>query len=137
MGLSDDLRQLSDQVRKRQQHVKGEEATKQALIIPFLQVLGFDVYDPQEVGPEYIADFAKKRPSGGMEKVDYVIRINGEPAMFVECKPLGAAPEDHDRHLARYFNATPGVQLGIGTGGSRYRLLTLITAQFMKVGWEW
>ncbi len=131
MGLSDDLRQLSDQVRKRQQHVKGEEATKQALIIPFLQVLGFDVYDPQEVGPEYIADFAKKRPSGGMEKVDYVIRINGEPAMFIECKPLGSAPEDHDGQLARYFNATPGVHVGVVTNGTRYRFFTDLRAPNM------
>jgi hypothetical protein len=131
MGLSDDLRQLADQVRKRQPHVKGEEATKQALIIPFLQVLGFDVYDPQEVGPEYTADFAKKKANGRMEKVDYVIRINKEPAMLIECKPLGAAPEDHDGQLARYFNATPTVHVGVVTNGTRYRFFTDLRAPNM------
>ncbi len=131
MGLFDDLRQLSDQVRKRQAHVKGEEATKQALIIPFLQVLGFDVYDPQEVGPEYVADFAKKKSSGGFEKVDYVINLGGAPAMFVECKPIGAVPEDHDGQLARYFNATPSVHVGVVTNGTRYRFFTDLRAPNM------
>ena len=68
MGLNEDLRQLSEQVKKRQAFIKGEEATKQALILPFLQVLGYDVYDPTETQPEYVADFAKKR-GGVLEKI--------------------------------------------------------------------
>lgn len=65
MGLVEDLRQLSEQVKRRLAHVKGEGATKQAIVMPFLQVLGFDVYDPSEVQPEYTSDFAKKKPNGG------------------------------------------------------------------------
>lgn len=124
MGLFEDLRQLAEQVKRRVAHVKGEEATKQALIMPFLQVLGFDVYDPSEVQPEYIADFAKKRSNGQMEKVDYALRLGGQPVMFIECKPLGAAPEDHDGQLARYFNATPTVKVAVVTNGTRYRFFT-------------
>ena len=45
MALIDDLRQLSDQFKRRMQNIKGEEATKQALILPFLQLLGYDIYD--------------------------------------------------------------------------------------------
>lgn len=129
MGLVDDLRQLAEQVRKRQAHVKGEEATKQALVLPFFQVLGFDVYDPTEVRPEYVADFAKKRPSGGMEKVDYVLHVGGVPSIFVECKPIGSAPEDHDGQLARYFNATPSIRVSVITNGIRYRFFTDLQAQ--------
>ncbi len=128
MGFIDDLRQLAEHVKRRQGHVKSEEATKQAIVLPFLQVLGFDVYDPSEVQPEYVADFAKKKPGGGMEKVDYVLRVGGQPAMFVECKPIDSAPEDADGQLARYFNATPSVRVGVVTNGLRYRFFTDLRA---------
>ncbi|WP_342375392.1 type I restriction endonuclease [Myxococcus stipitatus] len=123
MGLGEDLRLLSEQVRKRQAFIKGEEATKQALILPFIQALGYDIYDPTETQPEYVADFAKKR-GGVMEKVDYALHLKGQPSLFIECKAADAAPEDHDGQLARYFNATPSVRLGIVTNGTRYRFFT-------------
>ncbi len=124
MGLYEDLRNLAEQIKKRQSHVKGEEATKQALVLPFLQLLGFDIYDPTEVKPEYIADFAKKKSSGQFEKIDYAITLKGEPAIFVECKAVDVAVEDHDGQLARYFNSTPSVKLGVLTNGIQYRLFT-------------
>lgn len=124
MGLYEDLRNLAEQIKKRQAHVKGEEATKQALVLPFLQVLGFDIYDPTEVKPEYIADFAKKKSSGQFEKIDYAITLKGEPAIFVECKAVDVAVEDHDGQLARYFNSTPVVKLGVLTNGLKYRFFT-------------
>jgi len=128
MGLFEDLRNLSEQIKKRQAHVKGEEATKQALVLPFLQLLGFDIYDPTEVKPEYIADFAKKKSSGQFEKIDYAIYMKGEPSIFVECKAANAAVEDHDGQLARYFNSTPSVKLAILTNGLQYRFFTDLRA---------
>lgn len=128
MGLFEDLRNLSEQIKKRQAHVKGEEATKQALVLPFLQVLGFDVYDPTEVRPEYVADFAKKKSSGQLEKIDYAITLKGEPAVFVECKAVDIAVEDHDGQLARYFNSTPSVKLAVITNGVQYRFFTDLRA---------
>lgn len=128
MGLFEDLRNLSEQIKKRQAHVKGEEATKQALVLPLLQVLGFDIYDPTEVKPEYIADFAKKKSSGQFEKIDYAIYIKNEPAIFVECKAIDVAVEDHDGQLARYFNSTPSVKLAVITNGLQYRFFTDLRA---------
>jgi predicted type IV restriction endonuclease len=107
MALLDNIRRLSEQVRKRQPHTRGEEGTKNALILPFLGALGYDIFDPTEVQPEYIADFAKKRPGGPAEKVDYAIRLNGVPAMFFECKAADADPTYHGGQLSRYFNSTP------------------------------
>ncbi len=130
MGLIEDLRQLSEQVKKRQGFIKGEEATKQALILPFLQALGYDVYDPTETQPEYVADFAKKR-GGVLEKVDYALHLRGQPAIFIECKSVDAAPEDHDGQLARYFNATPSVRIAVVTNGVRYRFFTDLQAKNM------
>jgi hypothetical protein len=124
MGLFDDLKNLSEQVKRRQAHIKGEEATKQALILPFLQVLGYDVYDPTELQPEYVADFAKKKSNGQMEKVDYAIRLGGVPAIFIEAKAVDVPTEAHDAQLARYFNATPSVKTGVLTNGLKYRFFT-------------
>jgi hypothetical protein len=119
MGFSDELRQLAEQVRRRVGNVKSEEGTKQALILPFFQVLGYDVYDPTEVQPEFVSDFAKKKSGGVFEKVDYAIHLNGAPVMLVECKVAGSEPQDADGQLARYFNATTTVKVGVVTNGTR------------------
>jgi hypothetical protein len=128
MGLYEDLRQLSEQVRKRQSHIRGEEATKQALVLPFLHVLGFDIYDPTEIRPEYIADFAKKKSNGQFEKIDYALYVKSELAIFVETKSIECRPEDHDGQLARYFNATPSVRVCMLTNGLTYRFFTDLRA---------
>jgi hypothetical protein len=124
MAFADDLKQLSEQVRKRQVNVKGEEATKQSLILPFLTLLGFDIYDPMIVKPEYIADFAKKKSNGQMEKVDYALQVAGQPAIFIECKAVEAQLPNHDAQLARYFNAETTVKLAIICNGVSYRFFT-------------
>lgn len=129
MGLYDDLRQLSEQIKKRQSFIKGEEATKQALVLPFLQVLGFDIYDPTEVRPEYVADFAKKKSNGQFEKIDYALYVKGELGIFVECKSIDSKPEDHDGQLSRYFNSTQSVRVGVLTNGLSYRFFTDLRAQ--------
>lgn len=128
MGFSDELRQLAEQVRRRVGNVKSEEGTKQALILPFFQVLGYDVYDPTEVQPEFVSDFAKKKSGGVFEKVDYAIHLNGAPVMLVECKVAGSEPQDADGQLARYFNATTTVKVGVVTNGTRYRFFTDLQA---------
>jgi hypothetical protein len=129
MGLLDDLRRLSDQVRKRQAFSRGEEATKNALILPFLGVLGYDVFDPTEVQPEYTSDFAKKRAGGPSEKVDYALYLGGAPAMFIECKAADVEPHQHGGQLARYFNATPSVKVAVVTNGIRYMFFTDLEEQ--------
>lgn len=129
MGLLDDLRRLAEQVRKRQAFTRGEEATKNALILPFLGVLGYDVFDPTEVQPEYTSDFAKKRSGGPAEKVDYAIYIGGAPALFIECKAADVEPHQHGGQLARYFNATPSVKVAVVTNGLRYLFFTDLEEQ--------
>ncbi len=83
MAFEDDVARHADQIKGRLPHIRGEEATKQALVVPLFQVLGYDVWDPREVQPEYGADFKKKGSPGQAEKVDYALKINGEPAIFV------------------------------------------------------
>jgi hypothetical protein len=109
-------------------HIRGEEATKNALILPFLGVLGYDVFDPTEVQPEYISEMGKRK-SGPPEKVDYAIHVGGIPAMFVECKAADVEPTHHSGQLARYFNATPSVKVAIVTNGVRYLFYTDLEEQ--------
>jgi hypothetical protein len=94
--------------------------TKQALIIPFLQVIGYDVFNPLEVKPEFISDFGKKKG----EKVDYAIFKDGKPIIFIEAKAVTENMNNHDSQLARYFNATTEVKLAIITNGVIYKFFT-------------
>lgn len=120
MGLFEDLRKHSEQVKEWKSVVKGEEATKHSLVLPFLQVLGFNTYNPHEVKPEYFADFALNPK----KKVDYALYVKGELSIFVECKAVDIDIEDHYGQLALYFNSTPSVRLGIITNGIQYRFYT-------------
>lgn len=123
MGFTEDITRLSEQVRKRVNVVVGEEATKQSLILPFLSTLGYDIWDPAEVLPEYISDAAKKK-SGQFEKVDYGICINGTMVMLVEAKARDQNPEPHDGQLRRYFTWVMSSKVGIVTNGVEYRFFT-------------
>jgi len=123
MGFTEDVTKLSEQVRKRIDNISGEESTKMALIVPFLSVLGFDVYDPSEVIPEYKADFATKK-AGQFEKVDYALAINNTIVMLVEAKAYGQKAEAHDGQMSRYFNGVLTTKVAIVTNGIEYRFFT-------------
>lgn len=81
------------------------------------------MWDPREVQPEYGADFSKAK-KGQAEKVDYALKLGGEPAIFMECKPADAELDNYDGQLARYFNSTPTVRVGILTNGVRTKVFT-------------
>lgn len=123
MVFVEDIARLSEQVRKRAESVSGEEATKQALILPFFNTLGYDVWDPTEVMPEYVSDAARKK-AGQFEKVDYAISIGGTMVMLVEAKACSQKAEAHDGQLSRYFTWTESAKVGIVTNGAEYRFFT-------------
>lgn len=124
MAFEDDLARHVDQIKARLPHVRGEEATKQSLVVPLFHVLGYDVWNPLEVQPEYGSDFNKAPKKGQIEKVDYALKLNGDPVIFVECKAVDCELDNHDGQLARYFNATPSVRVGILTNGVRIKVFT-------------
>lgn len=124
MAFKEDLQKLSLQVTERKAHITNEEMTKQTLIIPFLQVLGFDVFNPLEVRPEYLADFGKKKG----EKVDYALFKENIAIAFLEAKSIGEDLSNHNAQLSRYFNAVPEVKLGILTNGIQYKFFTDLTS---------
>jgi len=82
MDFKDQIKILGDRVEKLKDQILTEEATKNAFIMPFLQSLGYDVFDPTEVVPEYISDIGLKKG----EKIDYAIFKNKVPIILIECK---------------------------------------------------
>ena len=99
---------------------QSEEATKQFLILPFLQLLGYDPLDPDEVVPEADASFSDKFRN----RVDYAISKEGVPVMAVEAKKVGSLSEANRGELKGYYNAVPTVKLGILTDGLIFQLFS-------------
>jgi hypothetical protein len=52
MDFKDSIIQLSERASKLKESLSTEEATKTALILPFIQALGYDIFNPLEVIPE-------------------------------------------------------------------------------------
>jgi predicted type IV restriction endonuclease len=102
---------------------RGEEATKQALVLPWLHALGYDIWSPNEVCPEFESDTAIKK-AGQKEKVDLALLRDGMPVVFIEVKPFGESLIGHHGQLKRYFNSTTSVALGVLTNGMEYRFFT-------------
>jgi hypothetical protein len=123
--MLDKIRKTVEQICERLNAVKGrgEEATKQALVYPLLEALGYNIWLPTEVCPEYEADFAIKK-NGQKEKVDIAILKDNVPQIFVEVKSIDVNLDGHEGQLARYFNSCNSVTLGILTNGIEWRFYT-------------
>ncbi|MBB2147592.1 type I restriction endonuclease [Pedobacter gandavensis] len=119
MDFKDQIAQLASRVEKMLPQIQTEEATKNALVMPFIQIMGYDVFNPFEVNPEYIADLGIKKG----EKVDYAIMKDGEPTILIECKHHLENLDPHNSQLFRYFHTTTA-KFGLLTNGIVYRFYT-------------
>ncbi|EXB72960.1 MULTISPECIES: type I restriction endonuclease [Acinetobacter] len=115
------LKSHIEHVKKVGEHCTTEETTKQALILPLLDILGFNPYDPTKVLAEFAADFPGVKAT---ERVDYALYCNGQPVMFIEAKPFVANLTNHAPQLSRYFNSSLGVTIGAITNGREWRFFT-------------
>jgi hypothetical protein len=114
------LKALSQRAAGLIPHLATEEATKNALIMPFISALGYDVFNPMEVVPEFNADIGIKKG----EKVDYAIKRNDEIIMIVEAKRASATlGAEHSNQLFRYFTATKA-RIAILTNGTLYQFFS-------------
>lgn len=117
MDLDARLADITKTIREHREVLETEEAAKNALVMPFLQALGYNVFNPAEVRPEFTCDVGTKRG----EKVDYAICIDGDISMLVECKPSGAPLNlNHASQLYRYFSVTDA-RVAILTNGVVYK----------------
>lgn len=117
MAFISEVRKQAELFAERIEHLQTEEATKHSLILPFLDMLGYSIFDPTEVVPEYTADIGTRLA----EKVDYALMQDGDAIILIEAKPCGAdLGPDAMAQLYRYFGVTRA-HFGILTDGLKYQ----------------
>ena len=109
------LQQLHQRVDSLKDQINTEEATKNAFVMPFIQILGYDIFNPTEVIPEFICDIGTKKG----EKIDYVIKRDGEPILIIECKNWKENVDAHNSQLHRYYHVSKS-RFGVLTNGHIY-----------------
>jgi len=119
MNFEEQIKSFAKRTKSVMDGITTEEATKTSLIMPFFQILGYDIFNPQEFTPEYTADVGIKKG----EKVDYAILKNKEPIILVECKAVNEELTKYDSQLFRYFGTTTA-KFAILTNGIIYRFYT-------------
>ena len=126
MDLADRLQEIAGRIRTVADKVTTEEATKTAMVMPFIaHILGYNVFDPSEVVPEYTADVGTKKG----EKVDYAVCKEEQPILLFECKQFGSPlGRNQISQLYRYFSVTD-VRFGILTDGVVYQFYSDIEEQ--------
>ncbi|WP_322790510.1 hypothetical protein [Tenacibaculum tangerinum] len=112
MELTNKLKTLSQKIITLKEQIETEEATKTAFVLPFIDLLGYDIFNPTEVIPEFTADIGLKKG----EKVAYAIIQNNIPVLLIECKYWKEDLNTHNSQLFRYFH----------TSKSRFTLLKTI-----------
>jgi predicted type IV restriction endonuclease len=119
MDFKDQIKLLGEKAIKTRDQIQSEEATKNAFVMPFIHALGYDIFNPSEVVPEFIADLGIKKG----ERVDYAILRDGKPIILVECKWCGEDLDVYNSQLFRYFHTTES-RFGLLTNGIIYRFYT-------------
>ncbi len=109
------LEQLHQRVDSLKNQINTEEATKNAFVMPFIQILGYDIFNPTEVVPEFICDIGTKKG----EKIDYVIKKGDEPVLIIECKHWKENVDAHNSQLHRYYHVSKS-RFGVLTNGHVY-----------------
>jgi len=125
MDIAERAQALALKIRKHKDSIATEEATKNAFVMPFIStVLGYDVFNPAEVIPEFTADVGTKRG----EKIDYAIAHDGQVQLLVEAKKIKEPLRvEHASQLFRYFSATKA-RIAILTNGEVYEFYTDLDA---------
>ena len=139
MNLIEELKSLADRIPEYQKFMEyskqergredNEQATIHVLVMPFLNLLGYDERNPREVWPDYPVDptVTDKRKQ---KKVDLAIFKDGEPVMIIECKAYGwlsheSWAKDPFKQLRRYFKKVKDpFTFAVLTDGRLYRFYT-------------
>lgn len=116
MVFVDSISELAKRSHIAAEKALTEEATKTSVILPFIKALGFDPFSLDEVVPEFVSDVGTKKG----EKVDFAIKIDGQPQILIEVKPISMALGNAQfNQLYRYFGVTDA-KLAILTNGKDF-----------------
>lgn len=120
MSFKDSVSELSVRSQSARTMAQTEEATKNAVVMPFLRALGFDVFNPSQVIPEFVSDVGTKKG----EKVDYAVRIGDRIEYLIEAKSISTNLSDAQyNQLFRYFTVTEA-RIAILTNGIQFWFFT-------------
>lgn len=119
MNFEEQMRSFATRTAAIKGNIATEEATKTSIIMPFFQILGYDVFNPMEFVPEFTADVGIKKG----EKVDYAIFSDNKPVILIEAKSVNEPLTKHDSQLFRYFG-TSDAKFAILTNGIEYKFYT-------------
>jgi hypothetical protein len=119
MDFQSKVVELAKRIENLRDSVQTEEATKHSFVMPFISLLGYDVFNPTVVVPEFTADIGKKKG----EKVDYAIIQDNQPLILIEVKHHLENLDKHSPQLERYYTVTES-KFGILTNGIEYRFFS-------------
>lgn len=121
MSFEDALEDLAAKVVSYASTLATEEATKTAVVMPFIsRVLGYDVFNPAEVVPEFVCDIGTKKG----EKIDFAIVRDGKVQILLEAKKIGESLNlAHAGQLIRYFHVSNS-RIAILTNGQYWDFYT-------------
>ncbi|PQJ77997.1 type I restriction endonuclease [Polaribacter porphyrae] len=119
MEFQNKLKAIAEKIDLLKDKITTEESTKHAFVLPFINALGYDSFNPTEVVPEFTADLGLKKG----EKVDYAIFQNDLPILIIECKHWQQDLNLHNSQLFRYFHVTK-TRFSLLTNGIQYRFYT-------------
>ncbi len=123
MEFKELIKQLGEKVINLREQILTEEATKSAFILPFIQSLGYDIFNPIEVVPEFVTDYGAKN----VEKVDYAILKDNIPVLIIECKNHVENLDKHYTQIHKYFHLTKA-RFALLTNGVQYNFYTDLDA---------
>lgn len=119
MNFEEKIKNFVLRVESLKDKILTEEATKTSIIMPFFQILGYDIFNPNEFIPEFVADVGIKKG----EKIDYAIKLDDKISILIEAKSINEGLQKHDSQLFRYFG-TSSARLAILTNGIVYNFYT-------------
>lgn len=117
MAFIDDVKTLASKLALYKNYIDNEENTKNALVLPMVKLLGYDIHDPSVVRAEYPCPFGTSKDA----RVDYAIVSGSTPLIFIEVKPLGTDLDKHHGQIMQYYYAKHPI-FCVLTDGNEYRL---------------
>jgi hypothetical protein len=113
--LREVLKTVVSRILRERDHGMNEENTKNGLIDPVLEALGWNIHDNAEVDREF-------RARAGGNPVDYALKIQCKPKLFIEAKGLGEHLDDPKwTEQVLFYATTAVVDWCVLTNGDEYR----------------
>lgn len=108
------IEKLRDMIKTHRDYLSRHETrTRQVLIDPLLQELGWDVSNPEAVQLEYRV---------GQQWADYALMSNGQPVAVIEAKRLGRGLEDDEIMQVLNYANRDGIDYMIVTDGDHWEM---------------